>query len=117
MTRSARAAAGAREPNTNGRIDMAKAFADICFTDSVRSAQTRYGSREANQAFEQDDERRDTLVEQDSQFIAARDSFYQATVSQAAGPMSSTAADRSASCACWTNAPSVTRISAATVNT
>lgn len=86
MTRSARAAAGAREPNTNGRIDMAKAFADICFTDSVRSAQTRYGSREANQAFEHDDERRDTLVEQDSQFIAARDSFYQATVSQGGWP-------------------------------
>jgi hypothetical protein len=41
---------------------MARAFADICFTDSVKNAQTLYGSREANQGFEHAEDARNDLT-------------------------------------------------------
>ena len=65
---------------------MARAFADICFTDSVKNAQTLYGSREANQGFEHAEDARNDLTEREAEFIAARDSFYQATVSETGWP-------------------------------
>lgn len=65
---------------------MARAFADICFTDSVKEAQSLYGSREVNQGFEHAEDARNDLTEREAEFIAARDSFYQATVSETGWP-------------------------------
>jgi len=65
---------------------MARAFAEITFTPSVKAAQTRYGSRAANTGFEQAEERRDVLTDREAEFIHARDSFYQASVSETGWP-------------------------------
>ncbi len=65
---------------------MARAFAEIAFTPSVKAAQTRYGSRRNNQGFEQAEDREDELTETERQFIEERDSFYQATVSETGWP-------------------------------
>lgn len=65
---------------------MSRAFADITFTPSVKAAQSMYGSREANEGFEYIDEKRDHLEPRDIEFIAQRDSFYQATISENAWP-------------------------------
>jgi predicted pyridoxine 5'-phosphate oxidase superfamily flavin-nucleotide-binding protein len=65
---------------------MARAFADITFTPSVKAAQSRYGSRRVNQRIENAKDRADELSEDEIEFIAARDSFYQATVSETGWP-------------------------------
>ena len=65
---------------------MSRAFADITFTPSVKAAQNLYGSREANRGFEQVEEKRDFLEQRDAEFIMARDSFYQATISENGWP-------------------------------
>ena len=65
---------------------MPKAFATISFTESVKAAQSLYGSRERNQAFELADDSRDELSEFETEFIEARDSFYQATISENGWP-------------------------------
>ena len=65
---------------------MSSAFADITFTPSVKAAQTLYGSRDANRGFELADDARNELTERETRFIAARDSFYQATVSESGWP-------------------------------
>lgn len=65
---------------------MARAFADITFTKSVRAAQSLYGSRENNQGFEQADDPRNSLSAAEAEFIQARDSFYQATVGENGWP-------------------------------
>lgn len=65
---------------------MARAFADISFTDSVKAAQSLYGSRESNRGFELADDPRNTLGEAEAEFIEARDSFYQATVGENGWP-------------------------------
>jgi predicted pyridoxine 5'-phosphate oxidase superfamily flavin-nucleotide-binding protein len=65
---------------------MASAFAEISFTPSVKAAQTLYGSRESNQGFERADDSRNQLTETEARFIAERDSFYQATVSESGWP-------------------------------
>ncbi|MFO1352771.1 MAG: pyridoxamine 5'-phosphate oxidase family protein [Gammaproteobacteria bacterium] len=65
---------------------MARAFAEITFTPSVKAAQTRYGSRDANRGFELGEEAGDELSERETEFIASRDSFYQATVSDSGWP-------------------------------
>jgi len=65
---------------------MARAFADIAFTPSVKAAQSRYGSRRANERMENAKERGDELTEEESEFIKARDGFYQATVSETGWP-------------------------------
>ncbi|MFZ6720070.1 pyridoxamine 5'-phosphate oxidase family protein [Undibacterium sp. Ji49W] len=65
---------------------MSRAFADISFTPSVKAAQSLYGSREDNLGFELVDEKRDHLLERDIEFLQARDSFYQATVSENGWP-------------------------------
>lgn len=59
---------------------MSRAFSDITFTEHVKAAQSLYGSRAANQGFEQADDPRSELTAREMEFIAARDSFYQATV-------------------------------------
>ncbi|MGJ7902773.1 2Fe-2S iron-sulfur cluster-binding protein [Lysobacter sp. 1R34A] len=65
---------------------MSRAFADIAFTPSVKEAQQRHGSREANRAFELAEDARDSIGEREAEFIAERDSFYQATVSESGWP-------------------------------
>lgn len=65
---------------------MPNAFATISFTDTVKAAQTRYGSRESNQRFEFSDDPRNTLGMLEIEFIAARDSFYMATLSESGWP-------------------------------
>jgi predicted pyridoxine 5'-phosphate oxidase superfamily flavin-nucleotide-binding protein len=65
---------------------MARAFAEIAFTDSVKAAQSRYGTRDTNRGFERDGERRDRLSEYEIAFLAERDSFYLATVGENGWP-------------------------------
>jgi len=65
---------------------MARAFADITFTKSVKAAQTLYGSREQNSFFEKAEDSRNTIGERELQFIQTRDSFYQATVGENGWP-------------------------------
>ncbi|UOA07321.1 pyridoxamine 5'-phosphate oxidase family protein [Methylobacter sp. S3L5C] len=65
---------------------MATAFAEIAFTPSVKAAQNRYGSREANSRFELADDPGFGMTEQEIDFIGERDSFYQATVSETGWP-------------------------------
>ena len=65
---------------------MARAFADIAFTDSVKAAQIRYGSRQANTGFELAEDPRDTLGGQEAAFLAERDSFYIGSVSENGWP-------------------------------
>ncbi|MFZ5503417.1 MAG: pyridoxamine 5'-phosphate oxidase family protein [Pseudomonadota bacterium] len=61
---------------------MPNAFATISFTESVKAAQRRYGSRENNRGFELQDDPRNELGDLESEFIRARDSFYMATISE-----------------------------------
>ncbi len=65
---------------------MARAFADITFTESVKAAQSLYGSRENNRGFELAEDPRNTLGTGEAEFIHARDSFYQATVGENGWP-------------------------------
>lgn len=65
---------------------MARAFAEIAFTDSVKTAQNRNGSRRAYQKFDMDPERGDRLTEREIEFIALCDSFYMGTVSETGWP-------------------------------
>lgn len=65
---------------------MPNAFASISFTESVKEAQSRYGSRERNRSFELSEDPRNELGEFETEFIEARDSFYQATVSENGWP-------------------------------
>ena len=65
---------------------MPRAFSSISFSDSVKTAQTRYGSRDQNQRFEYADDPRNTLTEREIRFIESRDSFYQASVSETGWP-------------------------------
>lgn len=65
---------------------MSGKFAEIAFTPSVKAAQSRYGSREANRGFEKEGTGHGALGEREIEFITARDSFYQATVSESGWP-------------------------------
>lgn len=65
---------------------MSRAFSDITFTNGVKAAQRLYGSREANLGFEHADDSRQQLTAREAEFIAARDSFYQATVAENGWP-------------------------------
>jgi uncharacterized protein len=74
------------QPANFRRKIMPSAFATIAFTDSVKAAQSRYGSRENNQRFEMSDDPRNQLGEFETEFIQARDSFYMATISENGWP-------------------------------
>jgi ferredoxin-NADP reductase/predicted pyridoxine 5'-phosphate oxidase superfamily flavin-nucleotide-binding protein len=65
---------------------MARKFAEITFTPAVKAAQTRYGSRAANERFERAEDPGNTLSEVEAAFIEARDGFYQATVNEDGWP-------------------------------
>jgi ferredoxin-NADP reductase/predicted pyridoxine 5'-phosphate oxidase superfamily flavin-nucleotide-binding protein len=65
---------------------MPSNFAEIMFTPSVKEAQTRYGSRAANQRFELTEDPGDTLGPIEAAFVEERDGFYQATVNENGWP-------------------------------
>lgn len=65
---------------------MPRAFADISFTDSVKAAQSLYGSREENRSFELEEDPRNSLGADEAKFIQERDSFYQASVGENGWP-------------------------------
>ncbi len=48
---------------------MARAFAEIAFTDSVKATQSRNGSRRAYQKFDMDPERGDRLTEREIEIL------------------------------------------------
>ena len=65
---------------------MARAFAKISFTPDVQAVQAEMGSRMAYRTAELGDTETVALSEFEQAFIAERDSFYQATVSQTGWP-------------------------------
>jgi predicted pyridoxine 5'-phosphate oxidase superfamily flavin-nucleotide-binding protein len=66
---------------------MPRAFAEIAFTPSVREVQERQGSAASYAKFLAPDvEGGKTLTERETSFIAERDGFYQATVSETGWP-------------------------------
>lgn len=66
---------------------MAKAFAELAFTDAVRAMQDQNGSaRMYARALEKDTPADDRLGPNEIQFISMRDGFYQATVSETGWP-------------------------------
>ena len=65
---------------------MARKFAAITFTPTVKDAQSRYGSRDANERFEHIDETGDPLGAAEAEFIEARDGFYQASANEDGWP-------------------------------
>lgn len=64
---------------------MAKNFAEIAFTDSVKAQQQKYGSRKSYTRMEQM-ARGNEFSEAEAEFIAARDGFYLATVGESGFP-------------------------------
>jgi len=66
---------------------MARAFAEIAFTPSVRAIQTEQGSANSYGKFLQPDvDPRDRLGDAEASFITARDGFFQATVGETGWP-------------------------------
>jgi len=65
---------------------MSHQFAEIMFTDGVKSAQQEYGSRERLERFTSMAGPNDALSEREAAFIAQRDSFYIATVNEDGWP-------------------------------
>lgn len=65
---------------------MAHKFAEIAFTPAVREIQRARGSRERYAAMDGGEDYSHQLGEQEANFIAARDSFYMASVSETDWP-------------------------------
>lgn len=65
---------------------MARKFAEITFTPTVKQAQQHYGSRTANHRITNRDDPHEGLGKAEKEFIEARDGFYQATVSEEGWP-------------------------------
>lgn len=65
---------------------MPRRFAQLTFTDSVKAAQAHYGTRSHNERYEASETANVALGARESEFIAARDSFYLATVSETGWP-------------------------------
>ncbi len=65
---------------------MPHAYANIAFTPAVRDAQSRMGSRENYVPFDDAPEQNNRIGPREAEFIAARESFYQATVSETGWP-------------------------------
>lgn len=65
---------------------MGNQFAEIAFTPSVREVQESLGSRKAYAQMAQGEDRNQELGAQETAFIAARDSFYMASVSETGWP-------------------------------
>jgi len=70
-----------------GAAKMAHRFSEIMFTPTVKTLQAQFGSRESYRRFEEPEApARDQLTEKEAEFIAARDSFYMASVSETGWP-------------------------------
>jgi len=65
---------------------MPRAFAQITYTPSVRAAQERYGSRDANAGFDLDPNTRHTITERELGFIPNIDTFFMASVGENGWP-------------------------------
>ncbi len=65
---------------------MGHQFAAIAFTDSVREVQQTLGSRARYAAMDEGEDTNNVLGEREATFIAARDSFYMASVSETGWP-------------------------------
>jgi predicted pyridoxine 5'-phosphate oxidase superfamily flavin-nucleotide-binding protein len=65
---------------------MTYKFHDIAFTPAVRALQEQMGSRDAYSRAEGGPAHHDLLGEREAAFIASRDSFYMATVSETGWP-------------------------------
>ncbi|WP_108862246.1 pyridoxamine 5'-phosphate oxidase family protein [Ruegeria sp. Alg231-54] len=65
---------------------MGHKFAELAFTDAVKNIQSDHGSRIAYSRMDVGDDYNDVLGPNEAQFIAARDSFYMATVSETGWP-------------------------------
>lgn len=65
---------------------MGRRFAEIAFTDTVRNVQTAMGSRHSYEKMAARAEAGDRIGPDEAAFIAARDSFYMATVSETGWP-------------------------------
>jgi len=65
---------------------MSHQFAEIMFTDGVKAAQEEYGSRARLERFTRNGGPNDELTEKEIEFIAERDTFYMATVSEDGWP-------------------------------
>jgi hypothetical protein len=65
---------------------MGHKFAELAFTPKVKVAQEQNGSRRASSRMEAGEDHHDVLGPNEAGFIAARDSFYMATVSETGWP-------------------------------
>lgn len=65
---------------------MAHRYSEILFTDAVRAAQERFGSREQGERLRARGQANDTLTDAEREFIQARDGFYLASVSESGWP-------------------------------
>lgn len=65
---------------------MSHRFAEIAFTGPVKAAQERHRTRAQNERLETHGGPNDALGPAEAEFIAARDSFYMATVSETGWP-------------------------------
>ena len=65
---------------------MPHRFAELAFTPTVKAAQERHGSRESYARFAARSPANDRLGPQEIGFLAERDSFYMATVSETGWP-------------------------------
>jgi hypothetical protein len=65
---------------------MGHKFAELAFTPNVKAAQELNGSRRAYSRMESGEDHHDVLGPDEAAFIAARDSFYMATVSETGWP-------------------------------
>jgi predicted pyridoxine 5'-phosphate oxidase superfamily flavin-nucleotide-binding protein len=65
---------------------MTHRFAEIAFTDSVKAVQERYRSRAQNERLQHSGDPHDSLGSRETDFIAARESFYMATVGESGWP-------------------------------
>lgn len=65
---------------------MAHKFAEIAFTDSVRDEQVAQGSRAGYASMDEGEDYNNSLSPREAKFIAARDSFYMASVSETNWP-------------------------------
>ena len=65
---------------------MTHRHSEILFTDAVRAAQERFGSREQGERLRAHGQANDTLTDAEREFIRARDGFYLASVSESGWP-------------------------------
>jgi uncharacterized protein len=65
---------------------MPRRFAQLTFTDNVKAAQAHYGTRAHNERYEASEASNIELGPREREFIAARDSFYMATVGASGWP-------------------------------